>query len=228
MAYKLFLLSILISTTNGIGNIIVQNHKDIEPWWIAFYLFDVDLSCGSTITNVEITDNNLYSGKWVSFDANTYTTYDHCAFLHQQAVFTAPLTIRITKNNPTQIIIANDTITSFTADQQYDFGSNFMSCPTISPTKNPSNSNPPTTVPSKFPTVSPTTNPTQMPTIPSKLPTLTPSQFPTIFPTETQTHFPTETPSTYHSIKIANINTITISNHFSNRNADAFSNRNTI
>eukprot|EP01083_Nonionella_stella_P221217 790571_1 len=112
MAYKLFLLSILISTTNGIGNIIVQNHKDIEPWWIAFYLFDVDLSCGSTITNVEITDNNLYSGKWVSFDANTYTTYDHCAFLHQQAVFTAPLTIRITKNNPTQIIIANDTITS--------------------------------------------------------------------------------------------------------------------
>eukprot|EP01083_Nonionella_stella_P078381 214488_1 len=117
------------STTHwsaNITNIIIQNYNHSEEWWVAFTLSNIDLSCGGSITKVEISDSNAYDDVWIANDPASIE-YDFYSFLHTGSAFTLPLSVRITAryNHMNQTIVSDDVITEFTALRTFDFGSNF-------------------------------------------------------------------------------------------------------
>ena len=179
------------------NNIIIKNHKDSEQWWVAFYIGNEDISCGGSITNVEIKDNYNYQGSWQSY--NQASSSDHYGFANSQGAYTAPITVRITTN--TEVIVINDIIQSLIGadEDEYDTGQNF--CHTTStPTVQETTSQTPTTTPTEIPTVQPSENPTETPSIhpsyePSHIPTINPSYSSTETPTIYPSSIPTESPT---------------------------------
>ena len=167
--------------TESQPDITIRNHQDIQQWWVAFYLNNIDLTtCGGIITNAEITDNANYNGIWARWNQTKYNLWGHFAFDNQGYQFTPPVTIRLTKSSPYESLILPNIITSFTGNDQYDSGDNF--CRTDSPTTA-------TDSPSISPTISPSINPTRLPTMTSEtyIPTKNQSQRPSYIPTSSPT-----------------------------------------
>eukprot|EP00484_Ammonia_sp_Unknown_P023781 CAMPEP_0197032698 /NCGR_PEP_ID=MMETSP1384-20130603/11309_1 /TAXON_ID=29189 /ORGANISM="Ammonia sp." /LENGTH=355 /DNA_ID=CAMNT_0042462395 /DNA_START=9 /DNA_END=1076 /DNA_ORIENTATION=- len=114
------------SSTTGTRSMLIENHAFTSEWWVAFFLLDVDESCNVSIVNVAITDDNYYQGEWVSFDP-AGLQHNHYSFLHQNARFTPPFSVRITSRSPgntTQVLYACDLITDFQPRSQFVFGAN--------------------------------------------------------------------------------------------------------
>ena len=145
-------------------SITIENHNDTEEWWVAFYLDNIDLSCGGDIGNVEISDNYAYKNKWVDYTVSQFTSWGHYSFLWQNeennASYTLPLSVRITRkyNNTKETIYACNVITNWHRLFTFNFGSNFCqndpqinidSCDSTDTTKTP------TLVPSESPSVNP-------------------------------------------------------------------------
>eukprot|EP01083_Nonionella_stella_P186901 685519_1 len=107
-------------------NIMIANHKDISDWMIAFYVLNVDTTCDGSIIDIAITDHLNYKDKWIHFEQYEYKRNGEAVILHQDAVFTAPISIRITRsdNIRNETLIGYDIITSFTQSMRFDFGSN--------------------------------------------------------------------------------------------------------
>eukprot|EP01083_Nonionella_stella_P316940 1151837_1 len=107
-------------------NIMIANHKDISDWMIAFYVLNVDTTCDGSIIDIAITDRLNYKDKWIHFEQYEYKRNGEAVILHQDAVFTAPISIRITRsdNIRNETLIGYDIITSFTQSMRFDFGSN--------------------------------------------------------------------------------------------------------
>eukprot|EP01083_Nonionella_stella_P160527 524952_1 len=107
-------------------NIMIANHKDISDWMIAFYVLNVDTTCDGSIIDIAITDHLNYKDKWIHFEQNEYQRNGEALILHHDAVFTAPISIRITRsdNIRNETLIGYDIITSFTQSMRFDFGSN--------------------------------------------------------------------------------------------------------
>eukprot|EP01083_Nonionella_stella_P011401 32403_1 len=199
MITTMLLLISLASSTD----IILTSHKDIEQWWIGFTMRNQDLSCGGTITYVEISDNNHYQ-QWLPFVSNAWLSWQECHFEREIQPFTAPLSVRITKtyNTNTKVLTAMDVITNIAAGsggQEFDFGTNFC----IPTTTNPTNKSTPR--PTRFPTKdTPSPKPTQSPSI---LPTLPPTHEPSMFPTQNPTDKATMIPSNALTIDPSNMPT---------------------
>eukprot|EP01084_Bolivina_argentea_P047900 88305_1 len=90
------------------GNIIIRNQGSTGQWWVAFYIENVDTSCGGSITNVEITDNNHYQGQWVSYSDNSWGYYSFNDANTWNNKITPPFTVRITisYNGATQTLMS--------------------------------------------------------------------------------------------------------------------------
>eukprot|EP01083_Nonionella_stella_P107714 312316_1 len=156
------------------NNIIIENQEHTHKWWLAFYIRNVDLSCGGTIDSVDIIDNNHIT--WHANDASYIWGY--YAFDHINFEFTLPISIRITKtyNNNIKRIWVRDVITSFDANAEFNFGTNFCTNPT------------------PYPTLQPTSPTTPQPTQSPILPTPHPTPYPTLQPTSPTTPQPTQSP----------------------------------
>eukprot|EP01083_Nonionella_stella_P074138 200971_1 len=95
--------------TSHSGNIIIRSHQSTSSiWWIAFYLENVDVSCGG-VTNVQIKDNNNYN-EWTPY-TSMYGTNEY-QFSNDGLALTLPLSVRI--NTTTDMLYAIDIITVFT------------------------------------------------------------------------------------------------------------------
>eukprot|EP01083_Nonionella_stella_P188602 695542_1 len=81
-------------STHLSANIMIQNYNNSQEWWVAFGLSNIDLSCGGSITKVEISDGNNYDDVWVTNDP-TSLQYDYYSFLRTNSSFTLPLSVRI-------------------------------------------------------------------------------------------------------------------------------------
>ena len=94
-------LTIIICHAN---NIIITNHADTQLWWLAFYVSNEDLSCGGSITKIEIKDNNAYTS-WYANNP-TYNQWGYYGFDNNGNAFTTPISIRITRthNSETETI----------------------------------------------------------------------------------------------------------------------------
>ena len=141
--------SVSPTITVSSNNIIIQNHNHTQERWVAFYLKDIDLSCGAEVVDVEISDNFAYKNKWVSYDPVQFTSWGHYSFLwnnvENNASYTLPLSVRITGkyNGRNETIYGTDVITNWDGLFTFNFGSNFcqnnstdnpITIPTITPT----------------------------------------------------------------------------------------------
>eukprot|EP01084_Bolivina_argentea_P015004 28059_1 len=131
------------------GNIIIANQIHTQQWWVAFYLTNVDTSCGGEITNVEIYKN----GQWISYNGNEYGYYTFTNF--NTALSNIPFSVRITKSNPSsdsETIVSGNVVT-LSGGATFDFGSNFctnQATNSVSPTNAPTAYNPPTNIPTVY------------------------------------------------------------------------------
>eukprot|EP01083_Nonionella_stella_P167100 560792_1 len=126
------------------NDIILTSHDGLSRWWIGFMMRNEDLSCGGTITLVEITDHTYYNGSWVPFLTEPWLLYEQCHFEKMDnKPYTAPLSVRITKtyNGDTEVVIGVDVLTDISnGGEDFDFGTNFYSCtahPTVLETDDP-------------------------------------------------------------------------------------------
>eukprot|EP01083_Nonionella_stella_P176934 620462_1 len=160
-------ITLLVSTASP-SNMILHNNPASNLWWIGFRLSNANLSCGGSISLVEITDNNHYADLWIPWD-NLSISHNKLRPLHNKLCyfsytrnlpFTMPLSVRVTKQdsyNNTQQRASYNVITSINGSVSYDFGSNFCEA-TQAPTTTYTSANPSFT-PTKHPSVPPTNVP---------------------------------------------------------------------
>eukprot|EP01083_Nonionella_stella_P149984 477084_1 len=84
---------------------------------------NIDLSCDGVVSNVEITDNGIWTPFSTFHAPNTYIFHTP----DSQNMFTLPLSVRITRtfHSIHETISAHNLIHSFNSSKPYDFGSNF-------------------------------------------------------------------------------------------------------
>eukprot|EP01084_Bolivina_argentea_P214307 363841_1 len=131
------------------SNIIIQNHVNTQPWFVAFSFLQNDVPYNGSIINVEISDNNHYKNRWIQYESKGLQDNEYI-FHNDESTFTLPISVRITikQNNLTQTIIACNIIYVFTANKQFNFD-NFRNCSSVNTTNSTTNTH-----------VNPTTNPT--------------------------------------------------------------------
>ena len=189
-------------------NIIIKNHNNINPWWAALYLDNLEYSNGVQVNEIifEFRDNQP-TADWVKGDLKYWG--QNTPFVFRNIIGRAwqlPLDVRLTNDyGDGEVLIGYDVITTFDGGAEFDFGDFFgfvtsqpVSTVTISSSTTGITSTVPdtTTVESTativtstsaitdFPTIFPTIRPTISPTNkPSDNPTDSPTGRPTVFPT---------------------------------------------
>jgi len=102
------------------AEVFLQNHKDTEQWWVAFYIQNLyALTCSFEVHDVQITDHIFYQNLWVVRQVGDLV--DFWSFEHQGGEFSLPISVKIAAevDGTTHAFFLCDIITNFTAYQRF-------------------------------------------------------------------------------------------------------------